>query len=132
MPLLQRGITAGSTRSAILLEAIFNGQPLDQIFGREKITRQKLNIKPDPERARRYEIYFQFLLSNQKSFVVSNVIIPDVNKYMPLPPAPLPEWDGILPQQKPAMVAVEKPSEALIKKLCHKENLDPASGRPMN
>lgn len=131
MPLLQRGVTAGSTRSAILLEAIFSGQPLNQIFSREKITRRKLNIKPDPERARRYEIYFQFLLSYQNNFVVSNVIIPDVNKYVPLPPAPLPAWDGILPQQKPAIVAAEKPSETLIEKLCREENLAPASGRPL-
>ncbi|VUS47769.1 hypothetical protein SB6423_05103 [Klebsiella pasteurii] len=132
MTLLQRGVTAGSTQSAILLEAIFLGKPLDQIFRGEKINRRKLNIKPDPERARRYAIYFQFLLSHENNFVVSNVIIPDVNKYIPLPPAPLPEWDGVLPQQKPAIVAVEKPAEELIEKLSREENLDPASGTPLH
>ncbi|WMY72578.1 DUF6396 domain-containing protein [Buttiauxella selenatireducens] len=132
IPLLQRGVAAGSTRSAILLEGIFQGQPISHIVGNENKTRKKLNIKPDLERAKRYEFYFQFLISNQDNFVVSGVIIPDVNKYVPLPPAPLPEWDGILPQQKNTIIAVAKPPEALIKKLSRKENLDPASGRPMN
>nr|ELR5167401.1 hypothetical protein [Providencia rettgeri] len=78
IPLLQRGVSAGSTRSAILLEAIFQGKSLSEMFSGSKKTRKRLNIKTDQERARRYDLYLQFLSSNQNNFVVSNVVIPDV------------------------------------------------------
>lgn len=128
MPLLQRAVMGGSPRAAYLLSAIFEGKSFNQVMSMPKKMRRRFNIQADPERAKRYEAYRSFLISNQDE----HFVIPDVNKYVPLPPAPLPEWDGVLPKQKPAIAIVARPSEALIEQLCQEKNLDPASGRAMH
>lgn len=127
IPLLQRGVSAGSTLCAEGLENVFYG-----VSRLKKGKTDKIIKIPDPERARRYKIFYQFLRAHQQVFWVAGIILPDADKYIPLPPAPLPEWDGILPEQKITLTKVAKPSDALIKKLSREENLDPANGKPLN
>lgn len=56
-----------------------------------------LAVKPDPERSARYQAIV-------KEIDASNEIakFPDIDKIVPLPPAPLPEWDGTFEYQKQA------------------------------
>ena len=51
---------------------------------------------------------------------------------MPLPPAPLPPWDGKLKwlEDFKANVPPPQPSEELLTRLAHAKGLDPATGRP--
>ncbi|MBD2793850.1 SEL1-like repeat protein [Xenorhabdus szentirmaii] len=53
-----------------------------------------LALPQDPERARRYN------LISDESFRFPEARFPDIDKIVPLPPAPLPEWDGTFEYKK--------------------------------
>ncbi|MGS1866876.1 DUF6396 domain-containing protein [Klebsiella pasteurii] len=59
--------------------------------------------------------------------------VPEINDIVPLPPAPLPEWDGKLKwlEEWEANIPPPKPSAALIAKLAKAKQLNPATGRPL-
>jgi len=121
---LQKGISAGNSKSAGFLSKAFlpaqdaNRPPADQLF--------YLNLSVDTERSRRYEQIWRFLDANQ----YSNPKVPDIDQIVPLPPAPLPAWDGTFQWQKDQQHVPPKPSEALIAQLAKDKNLDPTTGLP--
>ena len=119
---LQKGAEAGDTLSASYLKDGFKTNESDII--------NYLALPKDPERARRYELIWQFLTDNDGL----NAKVPDIEKIVPLPPAKLPPWDGTFQWQKEKDAAVppQKPSEELVDKLVKAKNLDPATGLPIS
>ncbi|MCS3425354.1 hypothetical protein M2403_003984 [Rahnella sp. BIGb0603] len=59
--------------------------------------------------------------------------VPEINDIVPLPPAPLPAWDGKLKwvEAREANVPPTKPGEALIEQLAKDKQLNPETGRPL-
>lgn len=119
---LQKGVTAGDTLSASFLKDGFDTDESDVI--------NYLALPRDLGRARRYNLIWEFLTSNDGL----NPRVPDIDKIVPLPPAKLPPWDGTFQWQKEQAAAVPpaKPSEELIDKLAKAKNLDPATGLPLS
>ena len=108
-----QGVKNGSSLSASTLEEAFSGKQKegDMDF---------LNLSEDPERARRYEIIWKYLA--YKDYLQPKV--PDLDDIVPLPPAPLPEWDGKIAFQRWFEgEAPPKPSEALMLKLANQAGL---------
>ncbi len=118
----QKGVMAGDTTSVSFLEHGFQGPPPT-----EKL--YYLALPNDPERSRRYELIWRFLIRNDGR----NPKVPDIDQIVPLPPAKLPPWDGTFQWQKEqdAAVPLEKPSDELINRLSQARNLDPATGLPL-
>ncbi|MEL2244100.1 DUF6396 domain-containing protein [Leclercia adecarboxylata] len=118
----QLGITAGDTTSALALTHGFEGpNPDDELY--------YLGQKADPERARRYSVIRKIL----SDYSYASPVVPEINDIVPLPPAPLPEWDGRIKwvEERKANVMPPKPSEALIAELARAKQLNPATGRPL-
>jgi len=117
----QKGVAAGDEASAFALQRLF-------------AERQKSDggTSVDTERARRYEATRVFLAANQNA----NATVPDVEKIVPLPPAPLPAWNGTfrwaLDDAKAKVNAKPpaRPPEQLINRLSKAKNLDPHTGLP--
>jgi hypothetical protein len=88
-----------------------------------------LGQQEDPERAQRYEKIWRILAN----YSYANPTAPEINDIVPLPPAPLPEWDGKLQwlEARLANIPPEKLGEALINQLAKAKVLDPATGKPM-
>jgi len=120
----QKGVAEGNPMSASFLESGFNG-PL--------VTNQLdyLALAYDPERVRRYELIWKFLTS--RTDLGFKPKLPDIEQIVPLPPAPLPPWDGTFQWQKEhdAAVPPPKPADELIQRLSKQKNLDPATGLPV-
>ncbi|WPO97858.1 DUF6396 domain-containing protein [Pseudomonas sp. HR96] len=118
----QMGVAAGTELSAWLLKNGFSG-PL------ETNDLKYLGQKEDLERVERYTKIWRILAR----YSYANPKVPEINEIVPLPPAPLPEWDGKLQwlEERLANIPPEKPSEALIKRLADEKKLEPATGRPM-
>lgn len=53
-----------------------------------------LGVDKDPERVRRYDLFYKEIRSN------SSARFPDIDKIVPLPPAELPKWDGSFEYKK--------------------------------
>ncbi|OSI13992.1 DUF6396 domain-containing protein, partial [Neisseria dumasiana] len=90
--------------------------------------KEYLNMTPDAERARRYNIISDYL----SNYDFMSPKVPDLDEIVPLPPAPLPEWDGKIAFQR----WVEgkeppKPSDELMKKLADQAKLDVKTGLPI-
>ncbi|KQN55799.1 sel1 repeat family protein [Erwinia sp. Leaf53] len=118
----QMGVAAGDSSSARFLANGFNGPaPTDQLY--------YLGQQKDAERASRYKIIAK-VLSN---YSYAHPTVPEINDIVPLPPAPLPAWDGKLKwlEAREANVQPAKPSEALIEKLAKDKRLNPETGRPL-
>jgi TPR repeat protein len=117
----QKGVADGNSKSAFILIGAFKAPPPGNI--------NHLALPKDPERSRRYELIWQFLTDNDGR----NPKVPDIDQIVPLPPAPLPEWDGTFQWQKEQDAAVPppKPSDELIQRLSKAKNLDPATGLPI-
>jgi len=88
-----------------------------------------LNLKEDKERSRRYNDIKKIL----SRYSYANPKVPEINEIVPLPPAPLPAWDGKLKwlEEREANIPPEKPSEALIHQMARDKQLDPATGKPL-
>ncbi|MBU9808378.1 sel1 repeat family protein, partial [Rahnella sp. SL6] len=79
----QLGVAAGDSSSARFLANGFNGPaPTNELY--------YLGQRKDSERTQRYKIIGK-ILSN---YSYSNPTVPEINDIVPLPPAPLPAWDG--------------------------------------
>ncbi|MCW8275139.1 sel1 repeat family protein [Pseudomonas sp. PCH199] len=118
----QLGVVAGDDTSAGWLgDAFRNPPPSDEL--------NYLGQKEDLERAERYKKIWRILAN----YSYANPKVPEINEILPLPPAPLPVWDGKLQwlEQRLANIPPEKPSNALINQLAKAMVLDPATGKPM-
>jgi hypothetical protein len=118
----QLGVAAGDETSAGFLEEGFRGPlPDNRLY--------YLGQQEDLERAKRYEKIWRILAN----YSYANPTVPEINDIVPLPPAPLPAWDGKLQwlEARLANIPPEKPSEALINQLAKAKVLDPATGKPM-
>jgi len=116
----QQGVAAGNTLSALMLEKGFNGVlPSDEL--------NYLALPNDPERSRRYKLIGAFIDANYRR----NPKVPDIDQIVPLPPAPLPEWDGTFQWQKEQTHIPPQPSDELIERLSKAKHLDPATGLPL-
>ncbi|WPP01095.1 DUF6396 domain-containing protein [Pseudomonas sp. HR96] len=117
----QLGVAAGNESSASFLRHGFLGQPKsDALY---------LAQQEDLERAERYTIIWRILAR----YSYAHPKVPEINEIVPLPPAPLPEWDGKLQwlEERLANIPPEKPTEELIKRLADEKKLEPATGKPM-
>ncbi len=118
----QLGVAAGDTTSALALSHGFDGpESSDELY---YLAQQK-----DPERARRYKLITK-ILSNY-SYASPTVL--EINDIVPLPPAPLPEWDGKLKwlEEREANIPPPAPDAILIEKLAKAKQPNPATGRPL-
>ena len=118
----QLGVAAGNGSSARFLANGFSGpEPGDRLY---YLAQQK-----DPERARRYKQIAK-ILSN---YSYASPTVPEINDIVPLPPAPLPEWDGKLKwlEEWEANIPPPAPDATLIEKLAKAKQLNPATGRPL-
>lgn len=118
--MFQKGVSAGNSLSSLKLENAFSGlKPTDEL--------DYLGLPYDEERSRRYSLIRSFLDRNDGR----NPKVPDIDDIVPLPPAPLPDWDGSFQWEKEQQLVPPKPSEDLIKRLCEDKHLDPATGLPL-
>ncbi|NYU08284.1 hypothetical protein A8O28_04655 [Enterobacteriaceae bacterium CCUG 67584] len=122
LEVFQLGVAAGDETSAAWLSDTFLGpDPGDSLdyMGQQK----------DTERARRYKVIWRILAK----YSWAHPTIPEINDIVPLPPAPLPEWDGRLKwlEAWKANVPPPKPSAALIAALAKAKQLNPETGRPL-
>ena len=118
----QLGIAAGEETSASFLSKIFRNPPPTNAL-------HYLAQQEDPERAERYKKIWRILAN----YSYAHPTVPEINEIVPLPPAPLPAWDGKLQwlEARLANVPPQKPSEALINELAKAKVLDPVTGKPM-
>ena len=118
----QLGVAAGDDGSAGLLSGGFSGVGSEDLL-------YYIAQPADPERAARYKKIWKLL----SGYSYANPKVPEINDIVPLPPAPLPEWDGTLKwvEARKANIPPEKPSEALINELAKEKVLDPATGKPL-
>ena len=109
-----QGVKNGDSQSALQLANGFNEKtrPDDKL--------NFINLQPDLERSYRYKIIEDYLY--EKDYLQPKV--PDLDDIVPLPPAPLPEWDGKIAFQRwYEGEAPPKPSEALMQKLANQAGL---------
>ncbi|GFZ91170.1 SEL1-like repeat protein [Dyella caseinilytica] len=118
--IFQLGAASGASISASYLEYGFKSPPLSDSLN-------YLALPADPERSRRYKAIGNFLDANDGR----DPKVPDIDKIAPLPPAPLPEWDGTFQWQKEQEQIPPKPSDELIQRMAKGKNLDPATGLPI-
>ena len=88
-----------------------------------------LGMKKDLERARRYKLIRLFL----RRYEHLGAKVPDIDQIVPLPPAPLPEWDETFEwkRKRDAAIPPAPPSEELIARMCKEKELDPGTGWPL-
>ncbi|OOF53373.1 hypothetical protein BKK56_11450 [Rodentibacter genomosp. 2] len=109
LEVFHQGVKNGSSSSASTLAEAFSGKQKEGGI-------DFLNLSEDSERARRYEMIWKYLA--YKDYLQPKV--PDLDDIVPLPPAPLPEWDGKIAFQRwYEGEAPPKPSEALMMKLAN-------------
>jgi len=116
----QLGVAAGDETAASFLDDGFRGpEPEDEL--------NYLGLPEDLERAERYRKNWKI----RSGYSYANPKVPEINDIVPLPPAPLPAWDGKLQwlEERLANIPPEKPSEALINQLAKAKRLDPATGQ---
>ena len=113
-----QGVKNGSELSANVLSEVFHNK-------RENKYLDDLNLKEDSERARRYKIIGDYLY--EKDYLHPKV--PDLDDIVPLPPAPLPKWDGKIAFQRWFEgEAPPKPDEALVRRLAWQAGLNGDTG----
>ena len=121
LEVFQLGVAAGDETAAGWLEDVFRGpEPTNELH--------YLGQPEDLERANRYEKIWRILAN----YSYANPKVPEINEIVPLPPAPLPEWDGKLQwlEARLANVPPQKPSMQLIHELANAKVLDPVTGKP--
>jgi len=113
---------AGDPSSASFLASGFNGPEPSE-------TLDYLGLKKDEERTIRYKKIWKIL----SGYSYASPSVPEINDIVPLPPAPLPAWDGKLKwlEARKANIPPAKPSEALIAELAKARQLNPVTGRPL-
>mgnify|MGYP000866303899 FL=1 len=122
---LQQGVKAGGESAAYALDTAFNPD-----YRHPNAPPRYTTVTPDAERAKRYRKIGYYL--GVRSEFMPEMTVEDLDDIVPLPPAPLPAWDGTIAFQRfydgesPA-----KPSDELMKKLAAAKGLDPATGLPV-
>ena len=122
---LQQGMKAGGGSAAYALRAAF-----DPDYRHPNAPPRYTTVTPDAERAKRYRKIGYYI--DSRSEFMPEMTVEDLDDIVPLPPAPLPAWDGTIAFQRfydgesPA-----KPSDELMKKLAAAKGLDPATGLPV-
>ncbi|MFM0184094.1 DUF6396 domain-containing protein, partial [Paraburkholderia aspalathi] len=115
-----RGIAKGDVGSASALEDVFAEQQ-----------KSSKGTRADAERVSRYEAIRVFLIDHQKT----GVTLTEIEKIVPLPPAPLPAWNGTFQwtgdNAKVNANPPDKPSEQLMQQLGRAKHLDPHTGLPL-
>ena len=113
-----QGTKNGNDSSARRLAHAFSGKPKeDEMYF--------LNLSEDHERSRRYRIIGDYL--SDKDYLQPKV--PDLDDIVPLPPAPLPKWDGKIAFQRWFEgEAPPKPDEALVRRLAWQAGLNGDTG----
>ena len=113
-----QGVKNGSDSSARRLAHAFSGKLKEGEM-------YFLNLSEDHERSRRYSIIEDYL--SDKDYLQPKV--PDLDDIVPLPPAPLPEWDGKIAFQRWFEGdAPPKPDEALVRRLAWQAGLNGDTG----
>ena len=109
-----QGVKNGNAASARYLSNGFGGtQKEDDMYF--------LNLQEDLERSKRYKAIARYL--SDKDYLQPKV--PDLDDIVPLPPAPLPEWDGKIAFQRWFEGdAPPKPDEALVRRLAWQAGLN--------
>ena len=117
-----QGVKNGNYLSAFILSNAFKA-------GKEKGNNNFLDVEIDEERARRYSIIDSYL----STYEFMSPTVPDLDDIVPLPPAPLPEWDGKIAFQRWGEGAEPpKPSDELLNKLADKAGVDVKTGLPLS
>lgn len=117
-----QGVKNGNYLSAFILFNAFKA-------GKDKGSNDFLDVETDEERARRYGIIDSYL----STYEFMSPTVPDLDDIVPLPPAPLPEWDGKIAFQRWVEGAEPpKPSDELLKKLADKAGVDVKTGLPLS
>ena len=111
--IFHQGVKNGSAVSASVLRDGFSGKT-------SKDSLDFLDLAPDEERSRRYNIIWNYLTDND----YLHPKVPDLDEIAPLTPAKLPEWDGKIAfrvgmKGKPRL----NRSEALMQKLANQAGL---------
>ena len=113
LKVFHQGVKNGDVISALNLSSGFS----------QKINKDDLNflnLSPDEERSKRYDIIRKYLSRND----YLQPKVPDLDEIVPLPPAKLPKWDGKIAFQRwYEGEAPPKPSEALMLKLANQAGL---------
>ena len=113
LKVFHQGVKNGDVISALNLSSGFS----------QKINKDDLNflnLSPDEERSKRYDIIRKYLSRND----YLQPKVPDLDEIVPLPPAKLPKWDGKIAFQRwYEGEAPPKPSEALMQKLANQAGL---------
>ena len=114
-----QGVKNGDSQSALQLANGFN----EKIRPDDKLN--FINLQPDSERSYRYKIIEDYLY--EKDYLQPKV--PDLDDIVPLPPAPLPKWDGKIAFQRWFEgEAPPKPDEALVRRLAWQAGLNGDTG----
>ena len=117
-----QGVKNGNYLSAFILSNAFKA-------GKDKCSNDFLDVETDEERARRYGIIDSYL----STYEFMSPTVPDLDDIVPLPPAPLPEWDGKIAFQRWVEGAEPpKPSDELLNKLADKAGVDVKTGLPLS
>ena len=118
LEVFHQGTKNGNDSSARRLAHAFSGKPKEGEM-------YFLNLSEDSERSRRYKIIGDYL--SDKDYLQPKV--PDLDDIVPLPPAPLPEWDGKIAFQRWFEgEAPSKPDEALVRRLAWQAGLNGDTG----
>ena len=118
LEVFHQGTKNGNDSSARRLAHAFSGKPKEGEM-------YFLNLSEDSERSRRYKIIGDYL--SDKDYLHPKV--PDLDDIVPLPPAPLPKWDGKIAFQRWFEgEAPSKPDEALVRRLAWQAGLNGDTG----
>jgi hypothetical protein len=109
-------VAAGSNVAANELQSVFRGE-LKQLYP---------GLTIDTERADRYEAIERVL--SKGSWLIPTILIDEI---VPLPPDPLPDWDGKIKWSVPFEEPLPLPSEERIARMAYEKGLDPLNGRPL-
>ena len=118
LEVFHQGTKNGNDSSARRLAHAFSGKPKEGEM-------YFLNLSEDHERSRRYRIIGDYL--SDKDYLQPKVS--DLDDIVPLPPAPLPEWDGKIAFQRWFEGETPpKPDEALVRRLAWQAGLNGDTG----
>ena len=122
LQLYQQGVKSGDLASARRLAEAFKGPSSSSSL-------YYMQLKEDNERSARYLAISAFIRSHESLAPK----LPDIDSIVPLPPGPLPSWDGSFQWQKERelKLAPKKPEDAILDKLSREKNLDSSTGLPL-
>ncbi|MDO1511036.1 MULTISPECIES: DUF6396 domain-containing protein, partial [unclassified Neisseria] len=95
----QEAIRGGGYQGAFVLKGIFNGT-YQQYMPDGTQRNISYIIQVDKERSRRYGIIESYLSKYPGILFKPELHVQEIDDIVPLPPAPLPEWDGKLAIQR--------------------------------